>query len=215
MESYTTNVAQMRITCPVYMAYAWEGEPKIVTGGIEASLHVGTMGGSRHQMLENQPLPSFGILEAYRLWLPDYTGAQERLIFNGPVYMRIALVGNDDGMILTAAQEHLRNFISTLRGTESEGGVPNIFGSVDEANTYLSVPENLELAEKLARHYQQALSVEHKKIDVGFDAEGKPLKASQELIEQSKANQRHHSLPPPEAPAKINVQNGEARPDIK
>jgi len=211
MHTYTTDISQLFLNQPVYLAYAPENNPVIVSGAVEAFVHLGMLGGQRPQIAENVVLPSpaWGVLEAYRLWFPDHTGSVNNLVFNGPVQFHKAIVGQNDGNVLDLARSELGEFVASLK----DSNIPIIFSTYEAAAEFLNNPENLELARKHAEHYQQALTVETRTRNVGYDNNGQPIIPTEEQLEQAIEEAKKSNLKPPEAPAKIYTTQTEKQED--
>jgi len=213
MQVYQTNVSQFEITKPIYIGYIVNEQPVVVSGGIQGSVHIGSIAGTRPDIGQAKVLePSaFGVVEIYRMWIPYAIGA-DNYIYNGPLSKRIALAGQEDWAIIEAVDITLANEIAGMNTPENN--LPMVFSTEYEAFEFIK--ENPELAAKYTEHYKAALQVEHREVRVGFDPDGKQTKPTPEQVEEARIAAEKSGLQMPDTPVKVQVEDGTitAAPDI-
>ncbi len=212
MKLYSTHMSQIEYGVPVYVAYVVEGKPRIVEGQIQAIVNLGNVGGQRPALSETEaiPAPAFAVVEPYRMWLPYINGGTQELIFNGPVQYPKALVGQNDWLVLKAAESVIKEFVATTRADAKGGqGIPILFADRAEAEAFLADEQNSKFAAACTAHYAQAFQVVSRSVSVGFDAQGAHVAPTTEVLEEAKALAEESNLRPPDTPAKIDYYSGE------
>lgn len=167
MEPYKTSVRPITMNIPVYMAYVVEEKAKIVKGGLNCILHLGSIGGDRPQDVYEKdiPSPTWGVLESHKLVLPDKTGLPHRLVYSGYVSQYASFVGSSDYEIIKKTEDVLISFVRDLREL-GESRIPILFATEEEALGFLEDKDNFQLAKNATEHYDKALEVEMRTRDV-------------------------------------------------
>lgn len=213
MELYSTHMSKIEYGVPVYMAYVVDGNPVITEGQVQAIVNLGNVGGTRPKIGENNeiPPPAFAVVEPYRMWLPYTSGNPQELVFNGPIQYPRALVGQNDWLVLKAAEAVIKEFVDATRAESEKGGhgIPILFADKEEAEEFLDNPEASKFAEACTQHYAQAFQVTSRTIEVGFDEHGQHVLPTKEMLEAAQAIAEESDLQPPSEPAKIEYYSAE------
>ncbi len=213
MKLYSTHMSQIEYGITVYVAYVVDDKPVIVEGQVQAVVNLGNVGGERPKLDENEviPPPAFAVVEPYRMWLPYVQGKNSELIFNGPIQYPRALVGQNDWLVLKAAESVIKEFVDFTRteATSTGQGIPILFADRGEAEAFLADPESKKLAAACTQHYAQAFQATTRTIQVGFGDDGKHVEPTQEIMAHAKTLAEESGLQAPDAPAKINHYAGE------